>query len=311
MQIGILETEIFSEKAIKELKKLGNVTFYAEDDVKKFVKDKDILFIRLKYYINVEILDNANNLKIICSPTTGLNHIDVEEVAKRNIRILSLKGENQFLRTIRATPEHFFGLTLSLLRNYRTCFISPQNSVWDRDLFRGYEIYNKNVGIIGFGRVGKLLAKYFSCFDANVFFYDINELIQEEFSAKKMDSIDDVIKNSEIILLCASYCEDNKEFIDRRAIDMMENKYFINAARGELVDEEYLLKKIVDNHFNGIAVDVIQNESEGQNRLDQFVKVSENTNFILTPHIGGATFESMWKTEEFISKKLVELYKKE
>ena len=85
----------------------------------------------------------------------------------------------------------------------------------------------------------------------------------------------------------------------------MEGKFFVNTARGELIDEEYLLKKINDGIFKGIALDVISNETS-QNNLNEFLELSEKNNLIVTPHIAGATYESMWKTEGFIYKKLYE-----
>lgn len=303
-KIGILEPECFSTHALNTLKQLGEVSFLSNDNIHAFLQDKNIIFIRLKYFIDQPLLDSAPSLEYICTPTTGLNHLDLHEVYRRNIKIISLKGEYEFLANVRATPEHIFGLTLALLRNYKKSFLNIQNDYWDRNLYKGYEIFDNRVGIIGMGRIGKILAKYFNCFGAQVFFYDKDLSIKGELATKKLNSIEELILSSNIVILCASYEKDNEKFFKSDYIDLLKDKYFINAARGEIVDEEYLVKKIEENYFMGIALDVITDESKQDNNLKRLLQLTENRNFILTPHIGGATFESMWKTEEHIANKL-------
>ena len=121
-KIGICEPDHFSEKAVTVLSSIGEVSRYGGDrdreTIKAFISDKDAIFVRLLYKIDDDLLSQADRLKYICSPTTGLNHISVSD----DYRILSLKGEYGFLSTIRATPEHVFGLSLSLLRNYKEAF---------------------------------------------------------------------------------------------------------------------------------------------------------------------------------------------
>ncbi len=304
MQIGIIEPKDFSKKALSDLSIIGNVSLFTALRLNKFLIDKEVLFIRLGCLIDKRFLGKAENLKYICTPTTGLNHIDLDECKKRNIKIISLKGEYEFLSTIRATPEHTFGLVLSLLRRYKDAFLSETNNVWDREEYKGFELYENSVGIIGLGRVGKILSKYFEAFGAKVYFYDNNDSIKGVHGALKMHSINELIDKSNIVILAASYTADNNNFFDKKYIDLLGNKYFINIARGELIDEEYLVKKIKDNYFKGLALDVIQDEQLDHN-LSVFLTAIKNKNCIITPHIAGATYTSMCKTEEFIVKKLL------
>jgi D-3-phosphoglycerate dehydrogenase len=305
MQIGILEPKDFSQKAIEMLTRIGDVSLFDGKDLDVFIVDKEVLFIRLGNFIGNDFLQKAKNLKYICTPTTGLNHIDLEACKERGIHIVSLKGEYEFLSTIRATPEHTFGLLLSLLRNYKEAFLNQQNTNWDREKYKGFELYQNSVGIIGFGRVGKILAKYFEAFGANVYFYDIDNSIKKIHGAIKLSSIEEVINQSNIVILSASYIESNYQFFDKKYIDLLENKYFINTARGELIDEEYLITKLKESFFKGVAIDVIQNE-QSNNNLDKLLKLTETNNLIVTPHIAGATYSSMHRTEEFIVNKLKE-----
>lgn len=309
MLIGILEAEDFSHKAMSKLKKIGEVSCYQKNQsIKDFIKDKTILFVRLKYYLGSDLLGASSDLKFICSPTTGLNHLDIGFLKKKKIRVVSLKNEAVFLSNIRATPEHTFGLILSLLRNYKKSFINVKSN-FNRDLYKGYEIFENSIGIIGFGRVGKILAKYVTAFDGKSFFYDNDLSIKSEHGSVKVDSIEELISKVNIICVCASYSKINDKFFNSKYIDMLKNKFFINTSRGELIDEKYLIKRLNEGYFKGVALDVISNESLSNN-LDSFIDITnKNLNFILTPHISGATFSSMERTEEFITNKLMQIIK--
>ncbi len=303
MNIGILEASDFSKKAIAQLSNLGNVELYSGSELSKFLVNKEIIFVRLNFNIDGKFLDLAPELKYICSPTTGLNHIDLDHCKNIGISIISLKGETDFLNTIRATPEHTLGLILALRRNYHGAFLSLESSNWDRNPYRGYEIYGSNVGIIGFGRVGKILANYLECMGANVGFYDIDTTIYSN-NIKSFSSIEDLIESNETVVLCSSYIEENGSVLNKKEIDLLKGKYFINTARAELTDENYLTEKALIGHFKGIATDVIQLEQSTQINLNRWLMASKEYNVIVTPHIGGATYTSMAKTEEFIVEKL-------
>jgi len=303
VQIGILEAKDFSKNALDVLSKIATVEVFNHQKINDFLENKEVLFIRLKYFIDNGFLKKSKKLKYICTPTTGLNHIDLEVCRKQSIEIISLKGEYDFLSTIRATPEHTFGLVLSLLRNYKEAFLSKNNCDWNREQYKGYELYNNKVGIVGLGRVGKILAKYFQAFDVDIYFYDTNDLIEVE-DITKLSSVVELINKVNIVILSASYSEENHNFFNKKIIDLLEDKYFINTARGELIDELYLIKKLENNYFKGVALDVIQNE-QNINNLELLCSLISQRNLIITPHIAGATYSSMHRTEEFIVKKLI------
>lgn len=310
MKTGILEPEDFSEEAISQLHGLGMVFRHTgEKSPKDFIADKDILFVRLAYYLDEKLLSGAKNLSFICSPTTGLNHIDLNYCRNRGIRVLSLKGERRFLSTIRATSEHTFGLILALLRNYNTAFLNSLNPVWDRNPYRGFELYKNRVGIIGFGRIGKQLAAYLRPFGCSICLYDPN-IKSTVKSYRRMGSISELIENSDVVALCSSYEPGRENLIGRKELHAMKDKYFINTARGELTDETELTELAGKGHFKGLAVDVIQSEQGSQKNLDGLLKAADRFNVLITPHIGGATYTSMERTELFMTSKLFKLMEK-
>ena len=304
MKIGILEPADFSNIACHKLSKIGSIESYSGEKLEEFLSNKEIIFVRLNFDINKDFLEAAPKLKYVCSPTTGLNHIDVNYCQSKGIEIISLKGETDFLNTIRATPEHTLGLILALKRNYNFAFLKSDNSDWNRNPYRGYEIYGSKIGIIGFGRVGKILSSYLKNMGASVAYFDINKDIQEE-GVHKFDSKESLIDACETVVLCSSYTVEYGSIINEKEIDALENKYFINTARAELTNEAYLSQRALEGHFKGIAIDVIQNEQSAQNNLKSWLEAADKYNVIVTPHIGGATYSSMNRTEEFICDKLL------
>jgi phosphoglycerate dehydrogenase-like enzyme len=302
VQIGILEPDGFSPKARSRLAAIGSVAAHDGNDLARFLSDKDALFVRLAHRIDSAFISQAPRLTALCSPTTGLTHIDLDALSARGIVLLSLKGETNFLGQIRATPEHALGLTIALLRNYRTAFLDETNAHWDRDRCRGEELYGAAVGIIGFGRVGRRVATYLAALDAKVGWHDPHVMSAD--AGLGFGTVDELIAASQVIILAASHEPGAPFILGRQQIDALRGKYLINIARGELIDEDALLEAIEDGQLAGCAVDVISNEL-GSNRRTRWLAATRRRNVIVTPHIGGATFTSMQATEEFLAERLI------
>ncbi len=302
MQIGILEPDGFSTEALASLTRLGDVRIFEGGEITKFLAPLETLFVRLAYRIDDRFLGMAPRLRWLCSPTTGHNHIDEQVLDSRGVRLISLRGERSFLDTIRATPEHAFGLVVALLRRYRRAFDEVTAGRWDRDVCRGDELYGSRVGIIGLGRVGFRLASYFNAFGAHVTWCDPADVPSMPGWQRSPD-ICRLIETSRIVVLCASYSVGQPPIIGRNEVNALWGRYFINIARGELVDEAALLAAVSSNLFAGVATDVIANENSN-NRLNEWRALLPGRNLIVTPHVAGATYNSMARTESFIAEKL-------
>lgn len=303
MQIGILEPDGFSSEALTCLSRLGEVSAYGGGNLQVFLAPLDALFVRLGHRIDKDFLAKAPRLRWLCSPTTGHNHIDEEALFTLNIRLLTLRGERVFLETIRATPEHTLGLVIALLRRYRRAFDDVEAGKWDRSRCIGEELHGNHVGIIGLGRVGYRVATYFSILGALVNWCDPVD-VPSLPEWQRFPDIHSLIESSRIIVLCADYSSKQSPIIGKNEIDAMEGRYFINTARGELVDEAVLLQAIHLNRLAGVATDVIVDEN-GKHRLSEWSSLLPERNLIVTPHIAGATFESMARTECYVADKLV------
>ena len=304
MKIGILEPLNFSKEAMHILSKIGEVDIFSGKNLDKFIEEKEILFIRLNFNLNKEFLKKAKNLKIICSPTTGNNHIDMQFIKKNNIKLIYLKGQKKFLNKITATPEHTLGLIISLLRNYKNAFFSIKDKSWNRDNFIGREILGNTIGIIGLGRVGYILASYVESMGAKVIWFD-KKKVPSKKNWIQTNSLTELISLSNVICLCANFEFGQTPILSERYLKLMENKYLINTSRGELIDENALIKLIKKNKFSGVALDVICNENKDNNLKKWEIIYNEGKNLIITPHIAGATFNSMQKTEIYIANLLL------
>lgn len=300
--VGILEPTNYSSEALQTLRKNYQVKEYRGGPLSNFLVDVEILFVRLSYLIDADFCKMAKNLRIICSPTTGLNHISSEVIAHEEITVLSLKGETEFLKGIYATAEHTFGLILALLRNYSKAFSIDEFKTFDRDRLRGTELANKKVGIIGLGRVGAQVARYCDVFRADVSYCD---LVPKSVKYQAFKSPAELIINNDIIVCCASYIEENGKILNSKELELLADRYFINTARGELCDEDALITLIQTNRPKGIALDVFSGESNYKARQKWIDLMCSTKNLILTPHLGGSTLESMHKTEIFIVSKLL------
>lgn len=307
----ISEATDFSALALAELNEIAEVTSADLDrpGLVQAVSDAEILWVRLRHRIDAEVMQAAPRLRIIVTPTTGLNHIDVAAAEARRIRVVSLRGEDTFLKNVRATAEHTIGLMLSLLRHVPAAASHVSAGGWNRDLFKGAELHRKTVGIVGYGRLGRIITRYLQAFDARVLATDPKYPNQESMDGVSLVALDTLLKQSELVSLHVNLCPDNAGFFGEKQFAMMRpNAWFINTARGELVDEVALLEALQRGRLNGAAVDVLADEqSSGMLAHPLVAYAAAHENLIITPHIGGCTRESMEETELFLAHKLADV----
>jgi len=307
MKIIITESEDFSNTAIQKLSKFGELILLDIKDrptLLEKTKDADVLFVRLRFYIDKEIIDNAPRLKYILTATTGLDHIDKEYFESKAGTVISLRGEYDFLSSIPSTAEHTWGLLLSLARNTTRAVNDVKNGFWRRDLFKGNNLKGKKIGILGLGRVGKQVAKFSETFGMEVGFYDIEKKEAEYITFKNPK---DLFCWADIISIHIPLNEENKGFVSKELLNELKpTSFVINTSRGQVIDELYLCKLIENHKIKGYATDVLENEINLKNNISSqqlVILAKKGYNVIITPHIAGATYESMEMTEEFIVDK--------
>jgi D-3-phosphoglycerate dehydrogenase len=270
------------------------------------MQNAEILWVRLRYMIDAEIFNAAPHLRAVVSPTTGLNHIDVEEANRRTIAVLSLRGETKFLNNVRATAEHTMGLALALIRHIPAARHDVLRGQWDRERFRGSELYGKQAGIVGYGRLGRIVASYFKALGMNVWATDLRIARNETSGDVPLVSLDRLLSGSDLVSVHVNFTNENIGLFGYEQFERMKHgAYFINTSRGEVVDETALHGALHSGHLAGAALDVLNNEqTEAIAGRSLLVYALEHDNLLITPHIGGCTRESMEMTEIFLAERL-------
>lgn len=268
----------------------------------------DVLVIRLRHHVDQEILQRAKRLKFIVSATTGLDHIDLDAAAAGGIHVLSLKGETEFLSEVSATAEHTWGLLLALIRRIPEAFNSVLAGTWNREQHFGTQLRQKTIGIIGYGRLGKMIARYAKAFDMKILLHDPYVDPPESDSVRKVD-LSDLLRSSDIVSIHVPLTEETRGLIGKREFSGMKSgAVLINTARGDIVSDEALLEALQNRHLAGAALDVLSGETSSDPHWianhPLHAYASAHSNLLLTPHLGGATFESVAQTEIFMAEKL-------
>lgn len=303
-----IEPEGYAPPARRILESLGEVREVVCDRAALLaeVPQANVLIVRLGHRIDAEVFEHAKCLSVVVSATTGLNHIDLDAAERHGVAIVSLQGQREFLDSVTATAELTWGLTVALVRHMLPAARDVEHGGWDRDRFRGTQLSGKTLGIIGLGRLGRLVAGYARAFRMRVVYYD-PAVYQTDDLATRV-SFDELMSISDVVSLHASYSPENHHLVDARAFEMMKREaVFINTARGELVDEVALLHALEQGNIAGAGLDVLDAESSITCFADHpLIRFAQESNCLLvTPHIGGATFDSMRDAETFAAQLLV------
>lgn len=267
------------------------------------IKDYTGIAVRTKFRIDKEIFDAAPNLKFVARAGAGLDNID-EAIAKdRDIHLINAPEGNRD-----AVGEHAIGLLLALMNNFRNADAEIRNGIWDREGNRGYELKGKTVGIIGYGFMGQQMARKLAGFDVNVIAYDKYQTGFGNEYAREV-SMEEIVKHSDVLSLHIPLTTETKQMVDDEYFYHFKKPiFFINTARGEIVNTAALLKNINSGKVLGAGLDVLEVE-KFPNLKEQtwFKELKNNEKVILTPHVGGWTFDSYRKISEVLAQKLAEI----
>lgn len=311
MNILVAEPESYSKKCIDILAQVGKVTAkkMKRDELLSSIEHFEVLVIRVETRIDRELIDCAKKLKIIGVAATGLDHVDVDYAQQKGIKVVSLKGERKFLENINATVEHTFALMLSLIRKIPWAFEEIKRERWIRSPFFGRELNGKTLGVIGLGRIGSKIAKIAKDFGMRVIACDpyVDKKVFKKLGVGQV-SLETLLRESNVIVICVALTTETENILSFKEFKQMRLKpIVINTARGKVVDEKALLDALKNNRISGAALDVLSDEVEADNPLlnNPLARYArEQDNLIITPHLGGATFESMEATGIFIAKKI-------
>lgn len=283
----------------------------SEFQVQLMAHDYIGIFTKLGLYIGAQELKAVPNLQYIITPTTGHNHLDLAALKKHGIQLFSLKGETEFLRQITSTAEHTWGLLLTLVRNMIPATTDVEAGNWRRKPFMGFDLYQKSIGIIGYGRLGKIIAQYAHSFGMKILANDINpQAFHQKPDWVRVVSLENLLQEVNIISLHIPYSKANHHFLDQTKFDQMALKpYFINTSRGEVVSESALLNALKTGVIQAAGLDVLEGDSSWSEKSPEHHELityaKEYSNLLISPHMGGYGDNSIYNTRAFITHKFL------
>jgi len=294
---------------VPEISKLELTTLLSETpDIKYLFTNPN----KQDFILDEEVLENSN-IKVINTCSTGLNHIDLQYVlGEKNIEVWSLKEDFELINDLPSTAELSFGLMMSLLRKIPEGFDSVKKGKWDYEPLIGRQIKGLTIGIIGFGRLGKITAELFKGWGVNIL---VNDPYVETFEYEQVE-IKKLQEKSDVVFLHLHANEETRNMVDREFLsNMKKGAILINTSRGELVDEKEIIKSLHSrDELGGYGTDVIRDEfgNVKNSKLIEFAnsrypEIMGSDRIVITPHVGGMTWEGQTKAYKWAVDKFGEI----
>ena len=298
---SILISEFITSQALETLRSKHAVVYEPE-----LYKDRpaliaalqniEALIVRNLTQVNEAILAGAPNLKVVGRLGVGLENIELPACAKRNIKVIPATGANA-----ESVAEYVVGAAVALTRGFIPATMSTLKGEWPRPRFSTYhEFLGKTLGIVGFGSIGKIVAKKAHAFGLQCLAYDpilTGDSVELDGFSVPLLSLSELLGKSDAVTLHLPFLPETKNLFNAATLDQMKNgACLINTARGGIVDEKALVERLRSERLGGAAIDVF--ESEPAKDLSHFVGIE---NLILSPHIAGVTHESNERVSQMIA----------
>ncbi|MBN2280720.1 MAG: D-2-hydroxyacid dehydrogenase [Candidatus Marinimicrobia bacterium] len=278
--------EIFEKAGIKYDK-----NHYEGDELLEKIKHFDGILVRSATTVTKEIIDAGINLKAIARAGTGIDNIDHVYAASKGIPVLNTPGANS-ASVSELVFGHFFNLARYISESKRTMALGE----WNKNQYKGYELAGKTLGVVGFGRIGKITAGIGLALGMKVLAYDVMN-INSDMNVKVV-SKEQLLNESDFISIHVPKLD--KPFIGTEELKMMKKSAFlVNCSRGGVVDETALLEALNNGIIAGAGLDVWENEPHPNSVLVKHPKVSA------TCHIGANTYDALDRVGIEIAEKMV------
>ncbi|EKF48800.1 D-3-phosphoglycerate dehydrogenase [Thermosipho africanus H17ap60334] len=272
-----------------------------KEDLIKEIPNIDVLVVRSATKVTADIIEAGKNLKIIARAGTGLDNVDVEKAKEKGIKVINTPGANGI-----SVAELAIGLMISCARHIAKGTMDLKNGEWTKKQLKGHELYKRTVGIIGFGNIGREVAKRLLAFDMRVLAYD--PFVKETDMNVEIVDLDTIFKESDFITIHVPLTNETKHLVSKDAFEKMKDGVIlINAARGGVVDEEALYNALISGKVYAAGLDVFEVEPPTDELRK---KLLELPNVVATPHIGASTVEAQLRVGQIIVDKILEEVKK-
>jgi D-3-phosphoglycerate dehydrogenase / 2-oxoglutarate reductase len=285
--VKILVKEKIADSGVELLRQSFDVDLgleMSDEELREAIASYDAILVRSATQLTPELIERAANLKVIGRAGTGVDNVDIPAATRRGIVVANAPESNSV-----AAAEHTMALMLALCRNVPQAHASLTGGAWERSKFKGAELYGKTLGVIGFGRIGQLVAKRAQGFEMDVVALDkfVSAERFRELGVEGADGVEDLLGRADVVTLHVPKTPETTGLIDAGAIAAMrDGARLINCARGELVDLDAVLAGLESGKLAGVALDVFPSEPFTDHPL--FAR----DDVVVTPHLGASTAEA-------------------
>jgi D-3-phosphoglycerate dehydrogenase len=292
------------EEMIARLRPLAEVIYRPEmsrGDLLSEIQRCEVLIVRSRTTVDKELIDRAGALKLVITATHGIDHIDVEHLHDRGIAFRNMSEQTN------AVAEFVLALILCMGRKVSLADRLSKLGSWKKDDLVGLEILGKTIGVVGFGRIGQSVATKASALGMKALIHETVMTTEKEERARRIGarvvSLDELLRSSDVVTLHVPKTRGTYKMIGRKEFALMKDGVLIvNAARGDIVDEEALLEYLEKGKFVGVAIDVYSIQPPFDQQLLR--RIITDDRVVATQHMGGQTREARRATIESISNML-------
>ncbi|MHA2397168.1 MAG: hydroxyacid dehydrogenase [Candidatus Thorarchaeota archaeon] len=297
----VLVADAIAESAVAKIKAAGLEVVMRNKDTDGPIEDQikgfDCVVVRSATKITREVIEAADNLKLVVRAGVGLDNVDQEAAKEKGVEV-----QNTPEAPTVSVAEMVFAMMFAMARNVTQADSSMKDERWEKKKLAGTELWNKTLGIIGFGRIGCEVAERAKAFDMRVCAFDVLEIEQKcmELGTEKTEFLD-LIKRSDYITVHVPLVPQTKGMFGEKEFALMKKTAFlVNTARGGVVDEKALLKALNDGEIAGAALDVFEKEPP----LDW--ELVKHPRLVATPHLASSTKEAQVRVGELTADKVIE-----
>jgi len=295
----VLVNDAIAEAGVAKLKDAGFevvVDHLEPEALKAQIKNYDGLIVRSATKATREIIEAADNLKVIGRAGVGLDNVDREAAKERGIEV-----RNTPAATSISVAELALGMLFAAARHIGQGTVSLKQGRWDKKKFKGIELYGKTLGIIGMGRIGSELARRAKAMGMTVVF---NDALVKESEFAEFKSLDEVLANADFLSLHLPHTDSTHYLINAEAIaKMKDGAILVNASRGGVVDEDALYEALKSGKLRSAAIDVYETEPVTEHKL------FELENVVLTPHVGAQAKEGQLRAGIQVAEEVIKVLK--
>jgi D-3-phosphoglycerate dehydrogenase len=285
--VKVLVKEKIADSGVDLLKQNFEVDLgleMSDEELAEAIGAYDAILIRSATKLTSELIERADNLKVIGRAGTGVDNVDIPAATRRGIVVANAPESNSV-----AAAEHTLALALALFRNVPQAHGALVDGRWDRAKYKGAELYGKTIGIVGFGRIGQLVAKRAQAFEMDVIAFDkfVSAERFKELGVHGVSQLGELFERADVVTVHVPKTPETIGLIDAAAIaSMKDGVRIVNCARGELVDLDALLAGLESGKVGGAALDVFPAEPFTEH------PIFARSDVVVTPHLGASTAEA-------------------